>query len=179
MARLVKAKLELCGSKSTVSDHPGPGWKRASWALVPTTGCVWHFEYSDGIYGYASPQDPASHWQDASSCSAEVNLSQLALNSITTKPSQLGVTEIYFATFNQVPSIHLECRNQIDIDLKSGRKTISDKGSEYSEHEEADLEHWAQTGPFCTGQQDAARIQEALYHAAVLCGAESGSFEAN
>ena len=126
-ATLVKEKLESCGSKSTSSHHPGTSWKTASWTLASTSGCVWRFEYSDEIYGYVSPQDPSSRWHDASACSADVNLSQLALNSITTKPSQLGVTEIYFATLNQVPNIHLNCRNKIDIHLKSGRKTISMK----------------------------------------------------
>jgi hypothetical protein len=170
-ARLVKERLESCGSKSTSLHHPGTSWQETSWKLASATGCVWRFEYADENYGYISPQDPSSDWYDASSCSAEVDLSQLALNSITTKPSQLDVTEIYFVTFNQTPNIHLNCRNKTNIQLKSGKKTISDEGWEHNTHEEPDLEHWAQTGPFCTDQQDAGRIQAALSHAAALCGA--------
>lgn len=171
-ARLVKGKLESCGSKSTNFHHPGTSWKESSWTLVSATGCVWQFEYSDAIYGYASRQDPSSRWYDASTCSAEVNLSQLALNSITPKPSPLYGTEIYFAVFNQTPAIHLNCRHKTNIDLKSGKTTISDEGWEHSTHDEPDLEHWVDTGPFCTDQQDAGRIQEALSHAAALCGAQ-------
>jgi hypothetical protein len=96
-----------------------------------------------------------------------------------TKPSQLDVTEIYFATLNQTPTIHLNCRNKIDIHLKSGRNTISDAGWDHSDHEEPDLEHWAQAGLFCTEQQEAERIQEALSNAAALCGARPGPVRAN
>jgi hypothetical protein len=55
----------------------------------------------------------------------------LALNSITPKPSLLYGTEIYFAVFNQTPAIHLNCRHKTNIDLKSGKITISDEGWEH------------------------------------------------
>jgi len=91
-ARFVKEKLDSCGSKRMNFQPPAAnsatGWAETSWRLVSTTGCVWQFDYSDKNYGYVASDNPSSRWDDESVCSATVNLSQLALNSITTEPFQ-------------------------------------------------------------------------------------------
>src|ERR1700759_5189522 len=98
-AGLIKGQLESCGSISTNHHGPVTTWKETSWKLASATGCAWHFEYADASYGY-SPEDPSSGWYDASTCSAAVDLSQLALDSITVKPAPHlpDVAEIYFMT---------------------------------------------------------------------------------
>jgi hypothetical protein len=96
-ARFVKEKLDSCGSKRINFQPPAAnsatGWAETSWRLVSTTGCVWQFDYSDKNYGYVAPGNPSSRWNDESVCSATVNLSQLALNSMTTEPFQHGLIE--------------------------------------------------------------------------------------
>ena len=171
-AGLVKGQLESCGSISTNHHGPVTTWKETSWKLASATGCAWQFEYADVSYGY-SPEDPSSGWYDASTCSAAVNLSQLALDSITVKPAQHlpDVAEIYFMTFNKLPDIHLHCSSKTNIHVQSGERTLSDASSKHFDQEEPDLEQWAGTGPFCTDQQAAGRIQQALSQAAALCGA--------
>jgi hypothetical protein len=171
-AGLVKGQLESCGSIRTNHHHPVTSWKETSWKLTSATGCAWHFEYSDESYGY-SAQDPSSGWYDASTCSAAVNLSQLALDSIMAKPAQHlpDVTEIYFTTFNKTPEIPLNCRSKTNIHVQSGKTTLSDASSKHIDQKEPDLEQWAGTGPFCTDQQAARWIQQALSQAAALCGA--------
>jgi len=171
-AGLVKGQLESCGSIRTNHHHPVISWKQTSWKLASATGCAWRFEYSDKSYGY-SAQDPSSGWYDASTCSAAVNLSQLALHSITAKPARHlpDVTEIYFTTFNKLPDIHLNCRSKTNIDVQSGKTTLSDASWKHIDQEEPDLEQWAGIGPFCTDQQAVGEIQQALSQAAALCGA--------
>jgi hypothetical protein len=143
-----------------------------SWKLASAAGCAWQFEYSDVSYGY-SPEDPSSGWNDASTCSAAVDLSQLALDSVTANPAQQlpDVTEIYFTTLNKLPDIHLRCSSKTNIQVQSGKTTLSNASSKHTDQEEPDLEQWQGTGPFCTDQQAAGRIQQALAQAAVLCGA--------
>jgi hypothetical protein len=179
-ARFVKEKLDSCGSKRINFQPPAANsatrWAETSWTLVSTTGCVWQFEYSDNNHGYVGRGEPSSGWDDESVCSATVNLSQLALNSITTEPFQHRLDnkmtyEIYFTTFKQIPTIHLTCVSGTNIHVKSDNGTISDAGWKKADHQEPDLEHWADTGPFCTDQQSAGMIQKTLFHAAALYGA--------
>jgi hypothetical protein len=171
-AGLVKGQLESCGSIRTNHQHPVPSWTETSWKVTSASGCAWQFEYSDESYGYA-PQDPSSGWYDVSTCAAAVNLSQLALDSITAKPAPHlpDVTEIYFTTFNKLPDIHLNCRSKTNIHVQSGKTTLSDASWKHIDQEEPDLEQSAGTGPFCTDQQAAGWIQQALSQAAALCGA--------
>ena len=172
-AQLVKEQLESCGSVSTYHSRPVISGKETSWKLASASGCAWRFEYSGGSYGY-SPQDSSSGWYGRSTCSAAVNLSQLALDSITAKPAQHlpNATEIYFTTFNQQPVIHVHCSQATNIQVQSGGKTLSDANSKDIDQDEADLDQWEGTGPFCTDHQGAGRIQQALSKAAGLCGAQ-------